>query len=370
MTAHPRGLLTVTTAALLVAALVSPPRDPALRPVASPPGSRPVVAAESAASGGLQAGAPADSGLAQRLEHRLKTEVAGSNPVSGVKAGAPLPHGGRRTDRGSVSGPICDNSGVGISDETHTMAGDARGADPTSGVAVSGDHEWSARFQGAPNPGSLRYPVPSSGPLSSTRCVSVGATGSSGVPRSFERRANDGLTRMGTSPSGLALGPTPSTVSLWKNNSADPSVAPSPSITRTATAPTTDPKISNSGSAPSAAGSVPSISVARIAAGPTTPTSRAVSGIASWFCVPGRSACTAGYSATCTCAAAGPALRVGDWRGRVVTVTAGRVSVAVRLVDWCQCGGGRVIDLFGYVFAQLAPNGLSQGILEVEVSWP
>lgn len=95
----------------------------------------------------------------------------------------------------------------------------------------------------------------------------------------------------------------------------------------------------------------------------------AVRGIATWFCLPGRSACTVGYDPSCTCGAAGPALRVGEWRGRVVTVTAGRASVRVRLVDWCSCGGGRVIDLFGYVFGQLAPGGLGQGTLDVAVTW-
>jgi len=57
-----------------------------------------------------------------------------------------------------------------------------------------------------------------------------------------------------------------------------------------------------------------------------------VSGVASWYCGNG-SACTRGYPDGLY-AAAGPALRVGDWRGRTVTVTAGSSSVRVRLIDW------------------------------------
>jgi len=67
-----------------------------------------------------------------------------------------------------------------------------------------------------------------------------------------------------------------------------------------------------------------------------------LSGTATWYC------CTAGYSVSAVVAAAGPRLRVGDWRGRTVTVCAGRCA-RVRLVDWCQCYRGtsheRLIDL-------------------------
>ena len=71
-------------------------------------------------------------------------------------------------------------------------------------------------------------------------------------------------------------------------------------------------------------------------------------------------------------AAAGPAVRaaLGDWRGRYVTVCAPdcghpRASVRLRLIDWCSCPGNRLLDLYGSVFAQLAP--LSQGTLDMEV---
>lgn len=65
-------------------------------------------------------------------------------------------------------------------------------------------------------------------------------------------------------------------------------------------------------------------------------------------------------------AAAGPALRVGDWRGRTVTVCAS-TCFAVVLSDFCGCPGGRVIDLSGNAFARLAP--LSRGVVQVTVTW-
>jgi rare lipoprotein A (peptidoglycan hydrolase) len=64
-------------------------------------------------------------------------------------------------------------------------------------------------------------------------------------------------------------------------------------------------------------------------------------------------------------AAAGPALRVGAWRGRVVTVCA-TVCIRVRLIDWCACRG-RLIDLSDESFSRLAP--LSRGLVRVEVRW-
>jgi hypothetical protein len=80
-----------------------------------------------------------------------------------------------------------------------------------------------------------------------------------------------------------------------------------------------------------------------------------ISGTATWYATgPG-----AGH------AAAGPALRTGDWRGRHVTVCATR-CVPVVLDDFCQCYGTRVIDLATSDFARLAP--LSQGIVTVTVS--
>jgi hypothetical protein len=99
--------------------------------------------------------------------------------------------------------------------------------------------------------------------------------------------------------------------------------------------------------------------------------SRAVRGVASrmgtasWYCG-GRSACTRGYPGGLY-AAAGPALRVGDWRGRSVLVSAAGRRVAVRLIDWCACPGGRVLDLYRDAFSRLADP--SRGLVRVRVTW-
>ncbi len=99
----------------------------------------------------------------------------------------------------------------------------------------------------------------------------------------------------------------------------------------------------------------------------TPRTATILRGTATWYCLPGRSPCTAGYPATGAYAAAGPALRaaLGDWRGRTVTVTAGGRSVEVTLVDWCRCPSAD-IDLYAGVFADLAP--LDRGRLAVIVT--
>jgi hypothetical protein len=90
------------------------------------------------------------------------------------------------------------------------------------------------------------------------------------------------------------------------------------------------------------------------------------SGTASWYCKAGVSACHYKYSSGLY-AAAGPALRVGDWRGRNVRVCASGNCVRVTLIDWCQCYGSRVIDLYSDAFQRLAP--LSSGTVKVTVSW-
>ena len=89
-----------------------------------------------------------------------------------------------------------------------------------------------------------------------------------------------------------------------------------------------------------------------------------VRGTASWYCGHG-SACPRGYPGGLY-AAAGPALRVGDWRGRYVVVAAMGQRVRVRLVDWCACPS-RALDLFADAFSRLAP--LSRGLVKVKVSW-
>ena len=102
------------------------------------------------------------------------------------------------------------------------------------------------------------------------------------------------------------------------------------------------------------------------AVGPAVGSANQVSGAASWYCQPGISACHFQYSGGLY-AAAGPALRVGDWRGRAVRVCGGGGCVTVRLIDWCQCYGTRVIDLYSDAFRQIAP--LSSGTTHVTVSW-
>lgn len=69
-----------------------------------------------------------------------------------------------------------------------------------------------------------------------------------------------------------------------------------------------------------------------------------VSGVATWYCEPGVSPCTSGYPWSGAYGAAGPALRaaLGNWRGRTVHVN----GVAVTLIDFCQCGGNHVIDVY------------------------
>ena len=89
-------------------------------------------------------------------------------------------------------------------------------------------------------------------------------------------------------------------------------------------------------------------------------------GDATWYCLAGRSSCHYARSGGMY-AAAGPALRVGDWRGRKVTVCAGSDCVRVTLIDWCACGDGRVIDLYSDAFRRLA--SLGTGEIRVAVRW-
>lgn len=94
--------------------------------------------------------------------------------------------------------------------------------------------------------------------------------------------------------------------------------------------------------------------------------SHRVSGVSSWYCLPGVSDCHYAYSGGFY-AAAGPALRVGSWRGRTVHVCSGGRCVNVKLIDWCQCYGSRVIDLYSDAFRRLSP--LSEGTIPVTVTW-
>lgn len=89
-------------------------------------------------------------------------------------------------------------------------------------------------------------------------------------------------------------------------------------------------------------------------------------GHATWYCVAGVSPCHRDYGGGLY-AAAGSELRVGDWRGRTVAVCAGGACIPVTLIDWCACGGDRVIDLYGDAFRRLAPLGA--GVIDVSVRW-
>jgi len=89
-------------------------------------------------------------------------------------------------------------------------------------------------------------------------------------------------------------------------------------------------------------------------------------GSATWYCLSGVSPCHQDYGDGMY-AAAGSALRVGDWRGRRVQVCGAGTCVVVRLIDRCACGDGRIIDLYSDAYRRLAP--LSSGELRVKVSW-
>ena len=99
------------------------------------------------------------------------------------------------------------------------------------------------------------------------------------------------------------------------------------------------------------------------------PTPASLRGVASWYCLPGRSPCTAGWSSSGAYAAAGPALRAllgPGWSGRRVRVEGQRGgSLSVVLIDWCACPGGRIVDLYAAAFRVLAP--LDAGLVEVEI---
>lgn len=90
------------------------------------------------------------------------------------------------------------------------------------------------------------------------------------------------------------------------------------------------------------------------------------SGPATWYCKTGTSRCASGYPGGMY-AAAGPGLRIGSWRGRAVRVCGGGSCISVRLIDWCACGNGHLIDLYSDAFRRLAP--LSSGAVHVTVSW-
>lgn len=95
------------------------------------------------------------------------------------------------------------------------------------------------------------------------------------------------------------------------------------------------------------------------------------SGGASWYCKPGRSACTIGHSGGLF-AAAGPKLRAllgPRYMGRSVVVGWRGHTVRVVVIDWCGCPDGRVLDLYADAFEALAGKGsLGRGVLDVVVT--
>jgi rare lipoprotein A (peptidoglycan hydrolase) len=95
-------------------------------------------------------------------------------------------------------------------------------------------------------------------------------------------------------------------------------------------------------------------------------TGHSATGSATWYCKTGVSACHHSYPGGLY-AAAGPELRVGNWRGRHVQVCGNGHCVNVTLIDWCACGGNHIIDLYSDAFTRLAP--LSAGAVHVKVSW-
>jgi rare lipoprotein A (peptidoglycan hydrolase) len=109
--------------------------------------------------------------------------------------------------------------------------------------------------------------------------------------------------------------------------------------------------------------------VTRVASQAVTTTvgnTRRVKGVATWYCLPGVSTCTSGHRGGLY-AAAGSELRIGNWRGRMVKVCGNGNCVVVKLIDWCACGGSRIIDLYHDAFSRLASP--SRGGIGVTVSW-
>jgi hypothetical protein len=80
---------------------------------------------------------------------------------------------------------------------------------------------------------------------------------------------------------------------------------------------------------------------------------RKATGTATWYCLPGQSACPWMASGG-NYAAAGPAVRkllcgstsCTSWRNKYVTVSGNGKTLRVKLIDWCACGGDHIIDLF------------------------
>jgi len=99
----------------------------------------------------------------------------------------------------------------------------------------------------------------------------------------------------------------------------------------------------------------PAIAVPKAAVRPAL-RGHAVRGAPTYYCRAGISRCTRGYPdgpGKDFYAAAGPSLRIGDWRGRTVTVTANGRSIEVTLIDWCACRSPHFLDLYWDAFEAL-----------------
>lgn len=192
----------------------------------------------------------------------------------------------------------------------------------------------------------MKRPLTTSIALIAGVVIFVAAGGLLGLPVPLPSQSAQNATGQPLSTRVAVVTPAPT---------ARPSVAPAPTATPTL-APTAAPTPSWSGT-----------------------------GSASWYCNadPARgpiSRCTAGFPDLPTTtladgtivgvellAAAGPELRTGNWRGRVVTVFGPVGFSVVELVDFCACSQG-LIDVYADVFA-IVCGPLSHGRCEVSISW-
>lgn len=170
----------------------------------------------------------------------------------------------------------------------------------------------------------------------------------------------------------IAVAETPPSRPTFQNLSFTPvALPPGPSAGPVAPVRTPDPgaaviDLFGRHQAPALDAARPEVDTPAAKAGSVTRTRIRARGDASWYCLPGVSACHRDRSGGMY-AAAGPELRIGDWRGRTVSVCRGDDCISVQLIDWCACPGDRVIDLYGDAFRKLA--SLSAGIVPVTVRW-
>lgn len=108
---------------------------------------------------------------------------------------------------------------------------------------------------------------------------------------------------------------------------------------------------------------LPSVAAIPVVLLPTVPR-ETLSGIASWYCLPGRSRCTHGYPDGLYAAIRRDLL---EHRGDRARVCAGERCVTVTIVD-CNCSPtANLVDLYSTAFARLAPLGT--GRIAVTLEW-